>query len=210
VNEDQLRELALGARIRALRERRSLPREELARRAALTEAALAEYEEGQATPSVGELVRLAGVLDVGVGYFFQHGVQRKRVEVVRSGERWLVDPPSEAAHRLNYRYQSLSFKLSDKLMSPFLVEIPPAAVAEAVSSQHEGEEFLFVLSGQLEVRIGGEVHHLSPGDSIYYDSELEHALRALEGSAVRVLACVAQPLRVRPDDSLHRAFGRRK
>jgi quercetin dioxygenase-like cupin family protein/DNA-binding XRE family transcriptional regulator len=210
VNEDQLRELALGARIGALRERRGMAREELARRAALTEEALAEHEDGRSTPSVGELVRLAGVLDVSVGYFFQHGVQRKRVEVVRSGERWLVDPPSEAAHRLNYRYQSLSFKLSDKLMSPFLVEIPPSAVAEAVSSQHEGEEFLFVLSGQLEVRIGGEVHRLSPGDAIYYDSELEHSLRALEGAAVRVLACVAQPLRIRPDDSLHRAFGRRK
>jgi len=169
---------------------------------------LAEYEDGRSTPSVGELVRLAGVLDVSVGYFFQAGVQRKRVEVVRSGERWLVDPPSEAAHRLNYRYQSLSFSLSDKLMSPFLVEIPPSPAAEAVSSQHEGEEFLFVLSGQLEVRIGGEVHRLSPGDSIYYDSELEHALRGLEGSAARVLACVAQPLRARPDDSLHRAFGR--
>jgi len=208
MNDERLQELEVGARLAALRGRRGLDRRALAERAGIETALLADYEEGRATPSVGELVRLAGALEVHVGQFFQRGVQKRRVEVVRSGERWLVDPPSEAAHRLNYRYQSLSFKLSDKLMSPFLVEIPPSAVAEAVSSQHEGEEFLFVLSGQLEVRIGSDVHRLGPGDAIYYDSDLEHSLRALEGTAVRVLACLAQPLRVRPDDSLHRAFDR--
>jgi quercetin dioxygenase-like cupin family protein len=93
-------------------------------------------------------------------------------------------------------------------MSPFLVEIPPSAVAEPIRSQHEGEEFLFVLSGQLEVRVGSEVHRLAPGDAIYYDSGLEHALRALEGSAVRVLACLAQPLRMPAENALHRAFDR--
>jgi transcriptional regulator with XRE-family HTH domain len=209
MKEERLQELELGARIAALRERRGLERAALAQRADVEAAALADYEEGRSTPSVGELVRLAGILDVSVGAFFQRGVQKRRVEVVRSGERWLVDPPSEAAHRLNYRYQSLSFTLSDKLMSPFLVEIPPAAVSGAATSQHAGEEFLFVLSGQLEVRVGGELHRLSPGDAIYYDSDLEHSLRALEGTSARVLACLAQPLHgPQADDGLHRAFGR--
>jgi transcriptional regulator with XRE-family HTH domain len=210
MKDERLQELELGARVAALRARRGLERGALAQRAGIETSRLADYEEGRATPSVGELVRLAGALDVSVGHFFQSGVHKRRVEVVRSGERWLVDPPSEAADRLNYRYQSLSFKLSDKLMSPFLVEIPPASAAGAIHSQHEGEEFLFVLSGQLEVRIGSEVHRLAPGDAIYYDSALEHALRALEGSAVRVLACLAQPLRVRSDDALARAFDRNR
>jgi transcriptional regulator with XRE-family HTH domain len=210
MNEERGQELEVGARLAALRARRGLERRALAERAGIETALLDDYEEGRATPSVGELVRLAGALEVHVGQFFQRGVEKRRVEVVRSGERWLVDPPSEAAHRLNYRYQSLSFKLSDKLMSPFLVEIPPTSGAEAVSSQHEGEEFLFVLSGQLEVRIGSEVHRLGPGDAIYYDSLLEHSLRALEGTVVRVVACLAQPLRARPDDALHRAFDRKR
>lgn len=207
MRDERLLELELGARIAALRERRGLERAALAERSGLDAAALTDFEEGRALPSVGQLVRLAGVLEVSVGQFFQRGVQKRRIEVVRSAERWLVDAPSEAAHRLNYRYQALSFNLTDKLMSPFLVEIPPASGEKTVTSQHAGEEFLFVLSGQLEVRIGGETHRLAPGDAIYYDSELEHSLRALEGAPVRVIACLAQPLRGEPDDALHRAFG---
>ncbi len=67
-----------------------------------------------------------------------------------------------------------------------------------------GEEFIFLLSGQLDVEVGGEVggevHRLQPGDATYYDSHLEHTLRAAEGGAARLLTCVAQPPRARVED----------
>ena len=112
--------------------------------------------------------------------------------MVRSQERWAVEPPSEAARALNYRYQALSYRLTDKLMAPFLVEIPPDDAASVPFSAHAGEEFLFVLAGQLRVTIEEDEYHLAPGDSIYFDSRLDHSLRAAEGGLVRLLACVAQ------------------
>lgn len=207
MTDEELLELGLGDRIRALREARGLDRPGAAELAGLASEGLVDFEEGRRVPALAELIRLSGVLGVSLDHFFQRAVPERRIEVVRSHERWTLEPPTETGRTLNYRYQSLSYNLTDKLMSPFLVEIPPGDVA-ASPSQHEGEEFLFVLAGHLEVRVGGEAHRLEPGDAIYFDSQLQHELRALEGATVRLVACVAQGVRSAEDEAMRRAFSR--
>jgi quercetin dioxygenase-like cupin family protein len=155
---------------------------------------------------VGDLLKVANVLGVSIGHFFQTRIPDKRVEVVRAAERWTVKARSEAGRALGYRYQSLSHGLTEKLMQPFLVEVPPADDAALNRSQHEGEEFLFVLGGVLEVEIGGERHRLEPGDSIYYDSRQPHTLRALEGVTARLIACIAQHPNVTVKSGIDRAY----
>jgi len=206
MSERAIEELRIGERLEELRGTRGLTLSQVAERSGLPEARLRAFEAGDEVPGVGELVRLAGALDASVGHFFQRALATRRVEVVRAADRWIVEPRSSAARTLNYRYQSLSYTLTDKLMSPFLVEIPPDESTTVPSSQHEGEEFLFVLSGQLEVRVGEDVHRLSPGDSIYFDSREEHSLRAVEGGVARLLACVAETRRPRTDDDMRRAY----
>ena len=73
-------------------------------------------------------------------------------------------------------------------------------------SSHDGEEFIFVLSGRVVVEVEGEEHELSPGDAMYYDSRLPHSMRALEGGTARLLACVAQDRRAGGDDPMRRAY----
>jgi transcriptional regulator with XRE-family HTH domain len=207
---EELRGVDLGERLRTLRERRELSPAQVAQRARLSQAELAAFESGKAVPAVGELVRLASALGVSMGHFFQRTPLERRVEVVRAQERWTVQPHSDAGRALNYRYQSLSYNLTDKLMSPFLIEIPPGQAGDVPPSSHEGEEFLFVLSGQLEVEIGDETHRLGPGDAIYFDSRTEHRLRASDRTPVRLVACVASaPARGRAESPLDRAFGER-
>jgi transcriptional regulator with XRE-family HTH domain len=206
MNEEELFGLGIGERLRRLREDRGLSGAELARRSGIPEERIAAIEASRAVPGVGELVRLGGPLHVSVGAFFQRAISERRIELVRAGERWAVPPQSEAARTLNYRYQSLSHRLTDKLMSPFLVEVPPDPGVEAEASRHDGEEFLFVLSGELEVRVGGETHRLSPGDSIYFDSRLEHALRAVEGTSARILACIAERPHPDAESPIRRAY----
>lgn len=206
MSETELLQLGLGEKVLRLRERRALERDETARRSGLSRERLAAIETGDEVPAIGELVQLARTLDVSLGHFFQRSIPARRVEVVRAADRWTVQPQTELARTLNYRYESLSYNLTDKLMSPFLVEIPPDDAEDVPPSQHEGEEFLFVLQGQLEVRIGDELHRLSPGDSIYFDSSLEHWLRASEGTSVRLLACVAQERRTPEDNPIGRAY----
>ena len=203
---DELLELGIGEKLQRIRAERGLTLSTLASRSGVPQDQIEAFESSREMPAVGDLIKLASALEVSIGHFFQRGLAEKRVEVVRAEDRWTVQPQSEAARTLNYRYQSLSYNLTDKLMAPFLVEIPPDDSSEPPSSTHQGEEFLFVLSGQLEVRVGDEVHRLRPGDSIYFDSRLKHSLRAVEGGVVRVLACVAQERRPGADDAMRRAY----
>jgi quercetin dioxygenase-like cupin family protein len=206
MTDDEFLALGLGEKLRRSRESQHLDLTVLSKGTGLTEEQLAAFESGQAVPAIGDLVRIASALDVSIGRFFQRAIAERRVEVVRSQDRWTVQPQSEAARTLNYRYQSLSYNLTDKLMAPFLVEIPPSDTTDVPASTHDGEEFLFVLAGQLEVAVGGEVHRLAPGDSIYFDSRMEHSLRAVEGSSVRLVACVAEERRPGVENPIDRAY----
>jgi transcriptional regulator with XRE-family HTH domain len=204
--QDDFLKLDVGGKLRRLREDHGLSLADLSRRSTLPEEALRDYEDGRAVPAVGDLLKIANVLGVSIGHFFQTRIPDKRVEVVRSAERWTVKARSEAGGALNYRYQSLSHGLTEKLMQPFLVEVPPGQDAALNRSQHEGEEFLFVLGGVLEVEIGGERHRLEPGDAIYYDSRQPHTLRALEGVTARLIACIAQHPNVTLKSGIDRAY----
>jgi len=199
-------ELRLGTKLRALREEQQMTLEEVAQGAHLSPDELQRYETDESEPPIGELANLAAALGVSIDHFFQQSIPERRVEVVRASERWTVEPQSDAARASNYRYQALSYRLTEKLMAPFLVEIPPNENADIPTSKHVGEEFSLVLAGQLEIRIGEEVHRLGPGDAIYFDSQLEHSFRAVEGTSVRLVACIAQARRKRPDSDLNRSY----
>jgi transcriptional regulator with XRE-family HTH domain len=206
MTQPELEELGLAEKLRRFRGDRGFALEELAARSGVPHDRLEAFESSREVPAIGDLVKLAGALDVSLGHFFQRAIPKRRVEVVHAQDRWTVEPKSEMARSHNYRYQSLSYNLTEKLMSPFLVEIPPDTSDEPLVSTHAGEEFLFVLSGRLEATVGGEVHRLSPGDSIYFDSRLEHALRAVEGTSVRMLVCVAEERRSPAENPIKRAY----
>jgi transcriptional regulator with XRE-family HTH domain len=204
--DSTVHELQLGAKLRRLREDRGLALAKVSEQTGLAESQLASFESDDAAPAVGDLLRIASSLGVSIGHFFQTTIPEQRIEVVRAEERWTVRPRGQAGESLGYRYHALSHGLTEKLMAPFLVEVPPGQEAAVTRSSHDGEEFLFVLAGRVEVEVAGEHHELGPGDAIYYDSRLPHSLRSLEGSTARLLACVAQDRRAQGENPLGRAY----
>jgi transcriptional regulator with XRE-family HTH domain len=206
MSQQELLDLGLGQKLRRFREERGLELDELARRSGIGPEQIRAWESGQEVPAIGDLVKLTEPLEVSLGHFFQRAIPASRIEVVRASERWTLEPQTEQARSLNYKYQSLSYNLTEKLMSPFLIEIPPDDSPEAAASTHGGEEFHFVLSGEVEVTVGGEVHRLSPGDAIYFDSRLEHSLRAVGHTSARLLACIAQERRPVRENPIDRAY----
>ncbi len=196
----------LGGKIRKLRGQRGLSVQELSRETGLSSELLEKSEAGRALPALGDLMNLANVFDVGMGYFFQSELSDRRVEVVRASERWKVKPESDAAATLNYSYEALSYRLTEKMMSPFYIEIPPSQEKEAEPLSHDGEEFLFILSGEVEITVGEETHRLARGDAIYFDSRISHTVRALGAQPAQMIACLAGLRRASAPDSLERSF----
>ena len=72
-------------------------------------------------------------------------------------------------------------------MEPFLVTLEPSEVEEERST-HDGQEFIFVLHGEMEVRLGEDIHILEQGDSIYYDSSVPHLVKCHGKEASKILA----------------------
>lgn len=180
----------LREQIVRLRKDRGLTLAAVAAASGLTQERLEQYEQGPALPAVGELMSLARVFGVSPNHFFMSGPPVGRVEVVRAHERWKVRAPTEAAAALNYSYEALSYRLTDKVMSPFHIEIPPSEHKDVEPLSHEGEEFHYILEGSVETVVGSETYRLSAGDAIYFDSRLRHTVRALGPAPARLLACL--------------------
>jgi len=78
-------------------------------------------------------------------------------------------------------------------MEPFFVEILPESAREKTLSSHEGEEFIAVLKGSIEVIYGNETHVLRAGDSVYYNSIVPHYVSCLGPEKAEIHAVIYIP-----------------
>jgi uncharacterized cupin superfamily protein len=108
---------------------------------------------------------------------------------VRKNERKTISRfASKEGVSYGYSYESLGFEKKNRRMEPFIVTLEPATLKTSKTSVHEGEEFIFVLEGEMEVIFGDHADILYPGDSIYYDSNIPHRVQCHEDKVTRILA----------------------
>lgn len=79
-------------------------------------------------------------------------------------------------------------------MEPFIVDIEPSSDSDYKLSSHEGEEFIFVLEGKVEINYGKELYQLEKGDTIYLDSIVAHNVHAAANQSAKILAVVYTPV----------------
>jgi len=183
--------IKIGARIRDCRQKKQLTLEDMCTKTGLSKDVLSGIENDETVPPLGTLLRLSKALDVSMAFFFEDAVEMERLSVTRSGERVKVKRrPHHREGEVDYVYESLEPKNPHKHMEPFLVEFQPMETGEMVFMSHEGEEFHFVLEGRLEFRTDDRVEVLYPGDSLYFESEMNHSFRSLDAKPARVLVVV--------------------
>ena len=78
-------------------------------------------------------------------------------------------------------------------MEPFIIDINPSDEHDFQPSAHEGEEFIYVMQGEVEVDYGKDKYTLAEGDSIYYDSIVKHHIHGVPGKSAKILALVYIP-----------------
>ena len=90
-----------------------------------------------------------------------------------------------------YKYQSLAAGFSKRNADPFMVTVHPKPDSEPIyENSHAGQEYNYVISGRIQIRINGKDIILEEGDSIYFNSELPHGMKALDGEEVKFLAII--------------------
>jgi quercetin dioxygenase-like cupin family protein len=126
-----------------------------------------------------------------MAFFFEDEVEMEKLSVTRSGERVRVKRrPHHQEGEVDYVYESLEPKNPKKHMEPFLVEFQPMDTGAMVFMSHAGEEFNFIVEGKLEFRTDDRVEVLYPGDSLYFESEMNHSFRALDDKPARAIVVV--------------------
>ncbi|MBM3299517.1 MAG: cupin domain-containing protein [Deltaproteobacteria bacterium] len=174
-----------GQNLRATRERQGFSLEELGAKTGIDPITLGQLEAGETMLPLGQLIKLSKALSLKMSDIISPGTEPftiVRVDQRRSVARFAK--AKEARH--GYEYESLAPTKKDRVMEPFIVTLHPAASDE--TSSHDGQEFIFVLEGEMEVRINDTREVLKPGDSVYYDSASMHMVRAYGDKPAKILA----------------------
>jgi transcriptional regulator with XRE-family HTH domain len=185
----------VGKKIRDFREFRQISRDDLALKANLDISQLEKIEEKGVIPSLGHLIKISRALGVRIGTFLDDQDHIGPV-IVRSGEEKssLSFSTRNESTREHLNFFSLAQDKTGRHMEPFIVEIEPSSESDFKLSSHEGEEFIYVLEGSIEVNYGKEIYQISTGDTIYLDSVVSHNVHAAKNQPAKILAVVYTPV----------------
>jgi len=185
----------LGNKIKDFREFRHISRTDLALKANLDEKQLELIEESGNVPSLGHLIKITRALGVRIGTFLDDQDQIGPVVVkAGSGNSALSFSTKDDSTREHLNFYSLAQDKAGRHMEPFIIDIEPSALSDYKLSSHEGEEFIYVLQGNVEINYGKEIYRLGEGDSIYLDSIVAHNVHAAANQKAKILGVVYYPL----------------
>ncbi len=185
----------IGSKLTTLRESLQLSQEELAERCDCGIGVIAGLEAGDIAPSLAPLIKITRALGVRLGTLLDDethvGPVITRKDTAEQVARLKSLETSSDAGVLDFF--SLAAGKTSRHMEPFMIAVNPGTSEQHALSSHEGEEFVYVLGGEIEIEYGKDLHVMHPGDSIYYDSIVPHQLRAHGDVPARILAVVYAP-----------------
>ena len=166
----------IAARLRGLRDAMDWSEDDLAAKTGITAALVRDYESG------GMEIPVSFLTDVA------HAAGVSLTELITGADAHLhnyaITPKGQGLsvrRRKDYDYWSLAARMDNRIMEPFLVRVPPKEQKDLTFNSHNGQEFIYMLEGRLELWMGDKAHILEPGDCIIFDSRIPHALRGLDG-----------------------------
>lgn len=175
---DGLKPYAIGEKIRTLRLKKSMGLVELGKHTGLSAALLSKLERGKLFPTLPTLLRIALVFSVGLDHFFTDDRRRRILAVARKKDR-VRFPERPGVPDVPYFFECLDYPATDKKLSAFLADFQDIAPEKSKPHNHAGIEFLYLVNGTLDLKVGSEQISLDAGDSIYFDSAVPHTYRRI-------------------------------
>ena len=186
--------VTVGSRIRSIRESKSITVEQVAERSGLTLDQLERIESDKNLPSLSPLIKIARALGVRLGTFLDDSDNLGPVVCRKDNQPKGISFSTDTASSHNYlNFFALAQTKAGRHMEPFLIDIDSASDSDYQLSSHEGEEFIYVLEGVVEITYGKNTFVVNAGESIYYDSIVEHNVHAANQSTAKILAVVYTP-----------------
>jgi transcriptional regulator with XRE-family HTH domain len=189
-------EKRIGERIKYLRLKKSMGLVDLGRHTGLSASFLSQLETGRVVPTLRNLARIAMVFSKDLSYFFDPEPQTL-FRVHRRGERMRL--PQTGVENPSYFFESLGYLVPDRQLDPYFAEFLPTKDGKAPRPhQHAGCEFLYLLTGALDVQHGSATHHIEAGDAIYFDADTIHSYVCAGSAPATALIVTLQNLVMMP------------
>lgn len=182
---------SLGRRVRKMRKARGWKLADLSKRTGLAISTISKMERGEISLTYDRFMRLAQGLGLDVGELFDpksRNFKAGSVSISRAGS----SPHHETE---TYVYKMAASDLAGKHMTPMEGRVKAHSTASfSTFVSHAGEEYIYLLSGTLDVHFANrEPVHLKSGDSVYFDSSLEHIYVSTGKDDARILVVCWQP-----------------
>jgi transcriptional regulator with XRE-family HTH domain len=159
----------VGARLKDLRRKSGLSQKKLAQTANLSATLVCKIENGSAMPSIPTLYTLSNALKVNVGYFFQGEDEERGYAISLQGNR------TQTVSERGYLAELLAEGMENPFMEPAILELKERDKEKEVTLvTHDGQEFLYVLEGRLELFLGAKRFLLKAGDAAYWNGTIPH------------------------------------
>jgi quercetin dioxygenase-like cupin family protein len=177
-------EKSFGAKMQQLRQSKKVSLEQLANETGFSQRYLRDIEEGAVTPPVSAVLQIAKALAIDSGSFLsaeEHAASERRKK------------ESFFKRTQAYAYQTLTPDAAIRHMKAFLVTIDPKQDHKMVEYRHDGEEFVYVLKGDVEVMVGEQKNLLKKGESLHFNSGVTHRLRNLSDDKAKLIVVIYTP-----------------
>ncbi len=172
----------VGKTIRKVRREKKMSYENLANETGFAVDYLKDIESGKVRPPVGTLLQISRALEIDSGFLLRQEESKRNSRVKAYTKR-----------TENYAYTTLTPGAENKHLKAFRVKVEAGAQHEGVGYQHEGEEFVYVLSGAIEVIVGEHVNVLKEGDCLHFNSGIRHKMRNISEKPTEMLVVIYSP-----------------
>ncbi len=185
----------IGKKIQTLCADKNISLEKLAELSGLSQGKIQIILDSDTIPSLAPLIKIARALGVRLGTFLDDSTALGPVVYKEENQVKPVTFSSQLSSANSHLdFTALAAKKSGRAMEPFLINVTADCDQEAVLSSHEGEEFIYVLEGSIKINYGKDIYVLHAGESIYYDSIVEHLVTSNACETAKILAVVYTPL----------------
>jgi transcriptional regulator with XRE-family HTH domain len=161
---------SIGERLIRLRNKKKVSLENLSEMTGLSVTHLKKIEEGKDFAPVGDILKISRALTVSPDDILKPresddgDLRKERIQAFRKRE--------EA-----YQYTVLTPDARNCHLRSFRVTIPPGSEHPKISYQHEGEEFVYTLKGEVDIKVGAKTHRLKKDDTLHFNSNVRHSLK---------------------------------